>query len=241
MPVLSLTGQDLVDGANAKLQGYQNAIDPDDLLKYLNEGKDHIWAVLKELEDGYFGQESEWADATQPNYFGPIDPSSREWPLPPDFRNMTAVEVVPGLIVPGNSGFEQAIFTYKRTNSQEWKAARRSANVDRTLGPTVEYFYTLFGKNKFILAQYPETTLQLQLFYTRWILDFEMEDTLDEVLLPFSKKLEDFAVKRVMLGVQDQAQFDRWTMEWKESLKTVEASADPRNEADPTFVDDFIG
>jgi hypothetical protein len=31
-----LTGQDLIDGTNARLSGYQNAIDSDGLLSFLN-------------------------------------------------------------------------------------------------------------------------------------------------------------------------------------------------------------
>lgn len=230
----SLTGQDLIDDASRRLMGYANALDEDTLLSFLNEGKDEVWAVLKTLQNDYFETKSQFADNTQVNYFGPMSTTQREYTLPVDLREIHFVEVV-------TAGFQQAIFTYKDASSEDWRSARRAANVDTTLSPSVEYFYTIIGKNLMEIAQFPETAFQVVLWYTRNLLDFEVSDPVDEVVLPFTHKIADFAVKKAMLGLQDQEQFNAWRTEWKDDILMIATSAGPRNQANPEFVEDFLG
>ena len=241
----SLTGQDLIDGTNSRLAGYQNAIDSDGLLSFLNEAKDEVWALLKNLHTEYFETSTQNTDSTQLNFF-PLDQNGntlphntfqtnvRQYTLPSDFREIKFIEET-------LKGFEQTVYTYQGIDSDNFRTARRSANVDPTLTPTVEYFYTISGKNQFVLAQFPEAPFIPVIWYVRALPDFQATDTIDQILFPYSKKMQDYAVKKAMLSLQDPAQFQAWQVQWRESLHTLETSASPRNQADPEYVQDFLG
>ena len=240
-----LTGQDLIDGANSRLAGYQNAIDSDGLLSFLNEAKDEVWAALKNLHTENFEQSTQKTDSTQLNFF-PLDQNGnilpgnslqtnlRQYTLPADFREIKFIEVT-------LQGYEQTVFTYRPIDSEDFRTARRSANVDPTLSPTVEYFYTISGKNQLVLAQFPEVNFTATLWYIRDLIDFTATDTIDQILFPYSKKMETYAVKMAMLSLQDPGQITAWQQQWRESLHTIETSASPRNQADAEYVEDFLG
>jgi len=235
MAETSLTGQDLLDLANARLLGYANAVDTDVLMSYLNEAKDEVWSVLKNLEDEYFVTSTQSTDATKVNYFGPMSTTVREYTLPVDFKEIKFIEIL-------DKGYEQTVFTFKNITDNDFRSARRAASVDSTLTPSVEYFYAIVGKNQFVMAQFPEVAFQKPvLWYTRGILDFELSDQVDEIVLPYTKKIANYAVKRITLGLQDTKLWAAWKEEWKADLMTIASTAAPRNEADPEFVDDFLG
>lgn len=235
MPETNLVGQDLIDLATARLGGYANYPDTTTLMSFLNEGKDEVWAVLKNLNADYFTQISQPTDSTQLNYFGPFSVSIRQYTLPTDFRELTMFTVK-------DSAFAQTKFTYKKIQDRDFQEAYKAANVDSTLTPTVEYFYTIVGRDQMVLAQFPEFAFaQPELYYTRGILDFEIDDTIDQILLPYVKKIADFAVMKIMLAAQDQDQFEEWRKTWKDSILMIATSAGPRNLADPEYVSDFLG
>lgn len=240
-----MVGQDLVNMANDRLAGLSNGVADSALVDYLNEGKDEVWSVLKNLNDDYFTTSTQNTDSTQTNYFprdingnplanGELNTTTRSYLLPTDFREIKFIEVT-------TKGFEQTIFTYRNINEEDFKTARRSASVDPTLTPTVEYFYTILGANRFELAQYPESSFALTIWYVQTIPDFEVADTISSIVLPYSKKIVDYAVKKAMIGMQDPGQFALWVNEWKEDVKTVASTAAPRNQADAQFVEDFLG
>lgn len=238
-----MVGQDLVDLTNLRLAGLSNGVSDQALISYINEAKDEIWAVLKEENDEYFMQASQTSDTTQLNYF-PRDltgaalttlaTTSRSYLLPTDLREIKFIEVT-------TKGYEQTVFIYKQITDSDFKSARRSASVDNTLTPSTEYFYSILGKNRFEMAQFPETQFALTLWYIRSLPDFETGDNVDDILLPYSKKIADYASKKAVLGMQDPGQFALWTQEWKSDLLTVATSASPRNQADAQFVEDFLG
>lgn len=235
MAETALTGQDLIDLTSIRLGGYSNFPSPDALMSFLNEAKDEVWGVLKSLNADFFIQSTQTVDNTQVNFFGPLTPNQRMYTLPEDFREMHLFVVL-------DSAFAQTKFTYKKMTDRDFQEAYKAANVDSTLTPTVEYFYTIIGKDQLLLAQFPETTFSSpQLFYVRNILDFEINDQVDQVVLPFSKKIADYAAMRVMLSAQDQSQFEEWRQVWKDDVLGIATSAGPRNQADPEFVDDFLG
>lgn len=241
----SLTGQDLIDGTNSRLAGYQNAIDPDGLLSFLNEAKDEIWALLKNLHTEYFESSSQNVNSALVNFF-PLDqfgstlPNNtlqtnvRQYTLPSDLREIKFIEVT-------TKGYEQTSFVYRGIDTEDFRAARKSANVDPTLTPSTEYFYTISGKNQFVMAQFPEAPFSLTLWYIRSLPDFTATDSIDEILFPYSKKMMDYSVKKAMLALQDPAQFQAWQVQWREDIHTVETSASPRNQADAEYVQDFLG
>lgn len=235
MPVTSLTGQDLVDLATDRLGGYGNLPSTSQLLGFLNEAKDEVWAILKSLNTEYFALATQASDPAQLNYFGPMVTNKRQYTLPADFREMN-------LFLVADPAYAQTKFTFKKLQDRDFQDALKSANVDSSLTPTTEYFYTILGKDQLLLAQYPEVQFNLPvIYYVRNLLDFETGDTLDEILLPYSKKIANYTVMKVLLTAQDQDQFEEWRKSWKDDILLIATSGGPRNQADPEFVMDFLG
>src|ERR1700720_4171105 len=81
-----LRGSDIVAMVQDRLGGYANALNENVILDVINEGKDEVWSILKNLNENYFQSSTRYDDATQTNYFGPITPKEREYALPVDFR-----------------------------------------------------------------------------------------------------------------------------------------------------------
>lgn len=231
----ALTGQDLVDMANDRLAGYQNGVDSGPLLSFLNEGKDEIWALLKNLNEEYFVTPSQAVDATQPYYFAPMDPTARTFQLPTDLREIKFIEV-------NTPSYTEMEFAYKDITDTEFRDARRSASTQNNSSDNAcTIYYTILGKNQMVTAQFIPTAITITLWYVRAIADFETDQTVDEILYPYTKKIADYAVKKAMLSLQDPAQFSAWVSEWKQDVITVQNSAAGRNSADATYVDDFCG
>jgi len=235
--VPTVTGQALIDITNDLLAGLQNGVDSRALLTYLNMAKDEVWGVTKELHEEYFQVLSQSTTPTADFYFGPLNIATREYILPADLRSIEFVECI-------TPGFENTKFTYKKLNSPDFQQARMSANAQN--GPDLNnnvdtFFYSIAGKNQFVLASYPPAPLTLILFYTRAIPDFEAGDTVDEILFPFSKKLAEYAAEKVTLGAQNVGLFSAWTKVWRDSLINLVQSEGTRNDADATFVQDFYG
>ncbi len=220
----ALTGAQIVTLAKERLAGYQNAIDDITLLSYLNEGKDEVWAAIKSLNDNYFVTNSTLT----------LDPAVREYTLPSNLRELIAVEVT------GPSEFEHVIFEHRDLAYSEFQDARRDANVDSTDHPLI-YFYSIVGKDQFVLSHFPETAFILKLWYVKELPDFANDATpLDEILFPYVRRIADYAVKKAMLALQDQPQFEAWRKEWRDGLGLLAAAANRRVER-PEHVVDFLG
>jgi len=237
MAVPTVSGQTLLDLTNDLLAGYSNGVDSRALLSYLNLAKDEVWAVTKELHDEYFQVFSQNTNASADYYFPVLSTSTRSYTLPADLRSIEFIECQ-------TAGFEGTEFIYAKLNSPEFRAERQASNAAQ--GPDTnnnvrKYHYTIAGKNQFVLASYPAAALSIILWYTRALPDFEASDVIDEILFPFSKKLAEYAAKRVMLADQDSSQFSLWKSEWRDSLINLVQSEGTRNDADPLFVQDFTG
>lgn len=230
MAVDELIGQDLITLANARLAGYQNAVSQDDLLGFLNEAKDSVWAILKALNDEYFLQFSQSTNAAASYYFAPLTTAAREYDLPGDFREIKFIECL-------TAGFTGIKFMYRDPIDEEFRATRRGANdTSSNSNPNPDVIlYTIVGKNQFVLADYPPTTLRAILWYIRSLPDFEASDAIDQILFPYSKKIADYAAKRVLLSNQDLPAFQAWSVQWREDVIEVAQGAGPRNQADPEF------
>lgn len=226
--------QELIDLANARLSGYQNAVDPQALDSFLNEGKDEVWAILKNLDKEYFMQKSQYTDAAAAHYFGPLQTNQREYDLPSDLRSIEFIECV-------TSGYENLAFVYQEINSETFKEVRRASLPAPSNVNQLSYLYTEVGKDQFVLAQFPAVSLQLVIWYIRDLSDYEPDGVVDDLIFPYVKKIVSFAIQRIMLSVQDPVQFQMWSAAWKEDIKNIAQGASDRNDADPLFVDDFVG
>ena len=232
----TFTGQDLFNLAYANLGGLSNAVSSDQLLAYLNRGKDAVWAILKANNDEYFLAMSQSTDSSADSYFGPLATDTREYTLPDDLREIKFIECL-------TSNYTDSEWVYKNATDPEFRATRRAAtgNPSSTFNASTQFFYTIVDKDQFVMASYPPAAVVLTLWYIRALPDFEMSDTVDEILFPFNKLIAEYAAKRATLGTQDQAQFTAWSAEWKQSVIEAAQGSGPRNEADATFAIDFTG
>lgn len=236
MAVPIVYGQTLIDLTNDLLAGYSNGVDSRALLSYLNMAKDEVWAVTKELHEEYFQVFSQNTNSAADYYFPTLNTTTRNYTLPADLRSIEFIECT-------TPGFEGTEFVYAKLNSPEFRDERRESNAAQGPQPNDSnnnsYHYSIAGKNQFVLAAYPTAALNVILWYTRALPDFEASDVVDEILFPFSKKLAEYAAKRVMLADQDAGQFAAWKSEWRDSLINLVQSEGTRNDADPQFVQDF--
>lgn len=232
----NVNGQYLIDLVNGLLGGYQNAVNTDVILALLNEGKNEVWMILKNLRADWFIQKTQNADSTQNNYFGPMNTATREYALPKDFQEMKFIEVL-------DTGYEDVSFVYRDMASAVWKELRRgSTNSPSGSQANLAYHYDIVGKNQLVLAEYPEFNFQqVVLWYVRVIPDFSAADPIDEIVYPYVNKIAFYAAKLAMLPLQDQPMYAAWKEEWKESVVRIASSADPRQISDTVFVDSFDG
>jgi|SRR6185369_3871320 len=232
MAVDSLVGQDVIDLANGRLSGYANAVSQDDLLGFLNEAKDSVWNILKNLEDEYFITPSQATNAAGSYYFPALNATTREYALPTDLREIKFIECL-------TPGFTGLTFAFRNLTDGDFRSLRRGAN-DGTTAITNNpetILYTVVGKKTIVFADYPPAALTLQIWYVRSIPDFEAADPVDEVLYPYSKKIASYAAKAIMLATQDATQFQMWSAKWREDVIEIAQGADGRNGSDPVFVE----
>lgn len=159
-----MNGEDLLKMVTDRLLGYANVMNVSAYLDFLNEAKDEVWTQLKTLNQDYFGAISQNTDPTADDYFPTLDPTKREYVLPNDFSAIRFIE-------PTSAGYESIKFKFCNLESGEFQSSRRSANIDRIQSPASIYWYTIFGKNQFIMALYPEVALAVTLYYIRHLHD----------------------------------------------------------------------
>lgn len=237
MAVPTVTGQDLVNMTNDLLGGYANGVDSRALLTFLNEAKDEVWSVTKELHEEFYQVFSQSTNPTADFYFPQLSTAMRNYNLPADLRSIEFVEVT-------TPSYQGSDFVYAKLNSPEFREARKASNElggPDTNSNVGRYIYSIAGKNQFVMASYPAVNLTLTLWYTRALPDFETSDVVDEILFPFSKKLAEYAAQRAMLSLQDSGQFAMWKASWRDSLINLVQAAGTRNDADATFAQDFCG
>lgn len=252
-----LRASDIVAMVQDRLGGYANALNQNVILDVINEGKDEVWSILKNLNENYFQASTRYDDTTQTNYFGPITPKERNYALPLDFRAIRFIECV-------TPGFANVEFVLRSMNSPTFKDARRAANELSNVAGVTVYFYDIAqqtagtptvdeevgtnpsttkssGAFQMVLAQFPETTLQLVVWYLRALPDMETDTVLDNIIAPFSKKIANFAVEKCMKILQDLQMSGAWLQTWRQDIVVIAQTGGKINQADATYVTDFIG
>jgi hypothetical protein len=235
-----MSGQDLLDDLRIELGGLSNAFTVDQLLSFINKGKDEVWSVIRSLDLDYFGDNTQTTDNTKDSYFANLVVNQREYTLPINCREPRFIECL-------SSGFQDRIFEYRKFDDPVFATARRESTA---FGPTTQndsgsvlgrYYYTIFGSNQLILAQFPEAPLQVVLWYIKAVDDIAVDTEVTEILHPFNKKIVDYAATRAILTTQNQMMTEAWASEWKESIKTLALSAGPRTSTNPIFIQDYYG
>ena len=257
MSFVELTGSDLTKMVQSRLGGYANALDTDIILDVINEGKDEIWSILKSLNANYFQASTRYDDPTQDNYFGLIVPGEREYALPPDFRAIRFIECV-------TSGYESVVFVRRSMTSSSWKDSRRSSNESSNANGVSTYVYDIAeqstgtlledaetgrdttskkasGGFEIVLAQFPEASLQLVVWYLRALPDLEQDTVLDQIVRPYSKKIANFATEKCMKILQDLNMSAAWLQSWRQDIISVAQGGGQVDQADAQFCEDFQG
>lgn len=234
MSVQDITGQELLTLTNSYLGAYQNARLPADILRAINAGKDEVWLILKSLKDDYFLTNSQTTDNTLDNYFGALSTSTREYTLPSDLRELKWIEVT------GPSGYEDVEFVKRDMGHPDFQAVRNEANANAGALAASTYVYDIVGARTLVLAAFPEAAFTLKLWYVRWLADIELDTTLSEILTPYSKRIAEYAAKRITLSLQDEGAFAAWAQEWREAVVNMAQGAAPRDMG-ARYVQDFIG
>lgn len=228
----SINGQTLLQLVGNKLAGLSNAFTQDQQLAFINDGKDEVWAALKQLCQQYFTISTQNVDQTKTNYFGTLLTSTREYALPPDCRDILFIECL-------SSGFENVEFVRRDILSQEFRSARRdaTANGSGSGSSRSRYVYDITGQGTFMLAQYPEFAFNLVLWYVRALPDITVNSTIDDILTPFSTKIVDYACMQARL-IKDPSEFAAWKDLWKSDLVSMMQTA-TRDASDAQFADSF--
>lgn len=232
-----INGQYLLDLTRSQMGGYGNAFEAKDLLNYINEGKDAVWAILKATREDYIMGSSQNTDDTKDNYFADLTTTTREFVLPADLIQLKMIEVL-------TSGFNEVEFEQQDMASEEFKEARRSNVGSSPGGSRTTYFFDIIvlnGDNTLILAQFPETNFNLKLWYVRSIPYIDVSSPVDGVLYPYAVKIAAFAAKRAMLPLQDKAMWVAWQKEWEDDARRIEVSAQLRDISTRKVTEDFLG
>lgn len=235
---MSIPINDLLTAVNNDLKGYANAFSQSQKLEALNKAKDEVCSILKTQNANYFVTSSQSSDSTAAHYFAALNTTTREYTLPPDMLELRFIEVT------SPAGYEGTDFQFRDLSHPDFQNSRRIATANGSATPAIAgssiYFYTITGKDQFMLADYPETAFVIKLWYVYAIPDFASDDTLSEILFPYDKKLSDWAVKRLLLQEQDQAGYAAWTTEWRTSVITLTGASNVRQSTTPEFVADFV-
>lgn len=239
MPIPTVNGQAIITLAQYNLGGRANSVTPDQLLSFINEGKDEVWSALKQMKENYFITPSQPTDSTQPTYFPALSVATREYTLPADLRDIEFIEVT------APSGYEEVEFRRVSMLHPDFRQARQAASAFHAQGNsspltgTGIYYFDVVGKSTFVLAQYPEVPFTLIIWYVKALPDITASSTVDEIIFPFSKHIATYAVMKIRL-MKAPDEFAAWKTQWRDELISMTQGSD-RNGSDPQFVADFEG
>lgn len=227
----------LLSDVLARLAGQGNKYTPDQLKSFINEGKDEVWKALVEASEDYFLQFTV-TTPSQSNTFAALNVATREYALPGDCLRPRLIEVL-------TPGYERTRFTYRKIHNPDFISQRNQSTAAGSSGsqsvfmtPPEEYFYTIGGKNTFILARYPEVAFTLKVWYVRALADLTDGSSLDETVAPFKADITNFAVKRATAVGKDAAGFAVWSESWRSSIINTVQAAGPRSETNAIYVTD---
>jgi hypothetical protein len=225
--------QQLITSIQTRLGGSANALTSDQFLDFVNEAKDEFWSVLVTCANDYFVQNTT-TTVSQSNTFAALNTTTREYTLPSDYLCARFIEVL------SPSGYENTRFVFRDLSHPEFQAQRRDSTASGNSSGALRdvYYYTIVGKNTFMLAAYPEVAFTLKIWYVRAIADLVLAGTFDETVLPFPKKIVDYAVSRIRF-VKDPGEWAAWKQAWKDDVVTLLEAATPRSSTDAQFAAEF--
>ena len=235
MSLPTITGQSLVNETFMRLGGLSNVFSTQELLSFVNDGVQEVWAIVRSLDADHTVDTSQTTTSTSDNYFQTLSTSTREYTLPPNAREIRFIECT-------NAGYENTIFEFRKIDDVDFQNYRREATASGTSqqGRVGKYYYTVSGQ-QLVFAQYPETALVLKVWYIKAIDNAEIDVQLTTLQPPLDRKIVEFATQRAMLVARQETVSDRWMAAWRDSVKTICLSVVPRNSANAIFIQEFSG
>lgn len=233
----AMTGQQLLSTLDINLGGLKNSVTTQQKWEFLNAGKDEMWMILKQLDENYFVIDSQAVDSTKTNYFGPLNTTTREYTLPTDCRDILFIECTAPI------GQEFTQFVKSSVTSPEFREARQNATANNNQGSSIitldVYHYDVIGKLTFKLAEFPQQAFTLIITYVRALPVISAASVVDEILTPWTRKIVDYAVQRVML-LKDPGAWQEWVSVWRSDIQQTMQSAN-RSDSDIRTASDYNG
>ena len=227
---MAFTLQRYLTDVQTRLAGLANAFTQQQLISFINEGKDELWEAFITSADDYFVQ-STTTTAGQTNTLATLSTTTREYTLPSDCLAPRFIECV-------TPGFEYIRFVYRKITHPDFQEQRRSATQSGSDASSLTfqtYYYTIVGKNTIMFAAFPETAFTIKVWYVRALPDLvNLGDALDEMVQPLARRITDYVVKQIQL-IKDPNAWVAWKEDWKDKIALTVEAASPRDETTPTF------
>lgn len=202
-----VTKFDVLGGKGAR------GFDPDQKIELLNMGKTELWKLLVGLNPqlNWFVKDSQASSSGADDYFAPLNTTTKDYALPPDFHQLRAIEV-------DTSGYTGVRFIKSNIDHPDfiWDKAKENQQFGS------EANYDIIGTNPgtFRLSLLPPAAITLILTYcykpTEWTALSGTQP--DEFPVSTHGLIADWAVKRGLLGIGDKRMAD-FDLEWEERVK----------------------
>lgn len=170
------------------------------------------WRVLvnRQTQHNWFVVSSESTDPTLPNYFPKLEPGQREYPLPQNFHQLRAIEVL-------TQAFRDVVFTKANLDRSGFIADRASPEQVQTSG---FMYYDIIGANpgSFLVSKSPSTEIDAMLRYVRKPDKItSLDSSLDDFPVDVVPSMAEYLAKANTLGMQD-GRFTAFVGEWSAAV-----------------------
>jgi len=230
-------GQTILESLVVKLGGLSNAFDTNELLDFINQGKDSVWAVLRSLGQDYFVDETQATTSANDDFFQVLSTTVREYDLPLNTRELRMIECT-------TEGYKHLKFEQRSMSDRDFVEMRNWASRQSSTtgtGYSGTYLYAVVGRRKLMFAQFPEAALTLQIWRVVALDDLSLETELTEILHPFWRAIVDLAAKLASLSLTRTDMEAAWQNQWQLDVRLIAGSAVPRASTAPVFVQDYEG
>lgn len=240
---LSFTIDALLAVLDDELHGLKGAFSEPQKIRRLNKAIDQVWAILKELREGYFLVSSQSADSAKDDFFPQLTTSDTEVSLPKNFGEMRWIETTSPTTLAGlrflRTKMSEEVFREERIEQNSGQTGASSL-IDSIhydiIGPGAT------GRQTMVLARPVTQAVTAKLWYIRTLPKFGVPkvvlEELAAVLSPYVHSVVTYATKSLLQSENKEASM-KWEQDWREDLRRSIDSAQIRQSADPDTVQDF--
>jgi hypothetical protein len=205
----------------------------DQHLPGFNAAQRALWKILttRKKMNNWFVVASQASTPANPDYFGPLAVSSREYPLPPNFHHLRLIECV-------TASYEHVRFTKEPIDSPLFKQGREYA-VDSPFGSEAIYDIIGTGAGRMMLAQFPPAVLELKLWYCRHpTVLVARTDSLNDFPIEAPELLSQWVIMKFKVGA-DAVKWAEFVEQWRADVEQL-VFGETRDDTAPTIVQGFM-